>query len=182
MQNDGNLVLYTANGTAVWHTHTYGRGPSHAVLSDDGNFLVIVNGGPATWNTGTGGHQSFTPFGGRDGTGTARLQTGETLTLNYYLRSAHHALLLQPDGNLVLYGPGYHVLWNSGTYGSGATHLTMQNDGNLVLYTANGTAVWHTHTFGRGPSHADLQTDGNFVVYINSTGQWTWNTGTVGKI
>ena len=179
MQNDGNLVLYNSNGTAVWNTHTYGRGPSHADLDNDGNFHVTVNDGPLTWNTGTGGHQGYLPF---SGPAPDSLQTGKTLPVGFYMRTEHHALLFQPDGNLVLYGPGYHVLWNSGTYGSGATRLVMQNDGNLVLYRANGTAVWNTHTYGRGPSYALLQQDGNFVVYITSTGQWTWMAGTAGRI
>ena len=185
MQNDGNLVLYKANGAWVWQTHTYGKGPANAVLDEDGNFKVVRNDGSVTWSTNTGGHPRYGPFIGSVGTSATPwyMATGETLTPNHYLRSSRQALLFQPDGNLVLYGPGYHVLWNSGTYGSGADHLVMQNDGNLVLYKANGAWVWQTHTYGKGASHAWMDESGNFAVATNiHPNQWTWSTQTTGRV
>lgn len=55
-------------------------------------------------------------------------------------------LIMQQDGNLVLYGPNYTVLWATGTQATGS-RLVMQNDGNLVIY--NGwTPVWASGTGG----------------------------------
>jgi hypothetical protein len=52
-QNDGNLVIYTANGTAIWNSQTNGRGVSQLTLQQDGN-LVLYNGvGKYPWNTAT---------------------------------------------------------------------------------------------------------------------------------
>ena len=51
------------------------------------------------------------------------------------------SLVLQGDGNLVMYDPWNAPVWTTGTSAPGAT-LQMQNDGNLVLYDGYGTAVW----------------------------------------
>jgi len=56
-------------------------------------------------------------------------------------------VVLQDDGNLVVYDTAGHPRWSSGTAGTGAhNRLVVQNDGNLVLYSAHG-AVWNTHTW-----------------------------------
>lgn len=174
MQMDGNLVLYTAAGTAVWNSHTAGTGHAYAAMQSDGNFVIYADSIGATWQSNTSGHANYT-YEGSD-----RLSNSASVNIvNDYLRSAdkRYALLLQPDGNLVLFGPGYHVLWNSQTAGSNAAFLIMQYDGNLVLYTAGGNVIWNSHTAGRGTSYGVMQNDGNFVVY-NSSGQWTWQTNT----
>lgn len=53
MQSDGNFVVYSKNGTAVWATNTsYGDGSYRAVMQSDGNF-VIYNGNSSIWATNT---------------------------------------------------------------------------------------------------------------------------------
>ena len=39
-QSDGNLVLYTESGRAVWQSRTYGRGAAKLALQSDGNIVV----------------------------------------------------------------------------------------------------------------------------------------------
>lgn len=178
MQSDGNLVIYTSGGSAVWSSRTSGKGSSYAVMQADGNFVVYTSTGSATWQSDTGGHGTYV------NSGVDRLNNNTTTIIsNSYLRSAdkRYALLLQPDGNVVLFSAGYHVLWTSHTSGSNAAFLTLQGDGNLVLKTAGGTVIWNSQTGGRGASSAIMQTDGNFVIY-NSAGQWTWQSWTGGKI
>jgi surface antigen len=112
--------------------------------------------------------------------GSDKLQAGGQLGLNQYLLSpdARFALILQNDGNLVLYSGS--AIWQSGTAGSGATHLTMQMDGNLVLYTPSNTPVWQSFTGGTGHAHMVVQSDGNVVIYSDSSGTPTWWTATGG--
>ncbi|MFI5617685.1 hypothetical protein [Streptomyces sp. NPDC051567] len=86
-------------------------------------------------------------------------------------------LVMQPDGNLVIYASGnpggYRLaLWSSGTYGNPGAYATMQEDGNFVVYKKDGGegkggALWNTATYGdRANSYvnASIRDDGNFVV------------------
>lgn len=52
--------------------------------------------------------------------------------------------LMQPDGNLVIYGYP-DAIWNSQTYGHPGAYLVLQDDGNLVIYH-NDKAIWWTGT------------------------------------
>ncbi|MFI6763768.1 trypsin-like serine protease [Micromonospora sp. NPDC050417] len=88
----------------------------------------------------------------------------------------HFSLLLQSDGNLVLYVDSIPI-WATGTV-NGA-RLANQPDGNVVLYAADGAAVWSTGTFGNGPSTLRLHDDGNLVLYRNSDLAPIWSSGTL---
>lgn len=111
-------------------------------------------------------------------------------------------LSLQPDGNLVLYASSGAAVWNSGTYGKGASKLYVQEDGNLVIYNSQGV-TWSSGTNystshinfttskmpvesvlypGQGIQTADrkyslyLQGDGNLVLYSPYRALWASNT------
>jgi hypothetical protein len=177
MQSDGNLVLYNAS-TWVWQSYSGGVGPSHLDVQADGNLVVYRNDtGAFTYQSSTGGHMVYSAFG------AGTLTSAQTLTTNQYLTSVdkRYTLLLQGDSNLVLYGPGYHVLWHASTGGTGANRLVMQSDGNLVLYNAS-SWVWQSYSGGAGPSHLDVQDDGNLVIYRNDTGAYTFQSNTGGRI
>lgn len=89
-------------------------------------------------------------------------------------------LILQSDGNLVLYGPGSAPLWSSNTHGKYAVQdVIMQSDGNLVMYDNSGHALWNS-----GSARPDaispfvqIQDDGNLVVYATHS-LWSTNTHT----
>jgi hypothetical protein len=55
LQADGNAVLYSSNGSALWTTGTGGRGDSRLVMQNDGN-LVLYDNSPnaATWSSKSG--------------------------------------------------------------------------------------------------------------------------------
>jgi len=61
-------------------------------------------------------------------TGTAGTTTGQ--------------LLLQGDGNLVIYDARGVAVWATGTAGNLNAILLVQNDGNLVLFRSDGQPVW----------------------------------------
>jgi len=112
---------------------------------------------------------------------TASLRPGQTLSTNQSLVSPNHLyqLVLQSDGNLVEYGPGGRVVWNTATESSSnrATSLALQTDGNLVLYTSSGHSVWSSGTGGFPVATVALQTDGNVVAYLTS-GRAVWTPAT----
>ncbi len=97
------------------------------------------------------------------------LGTGASLGMGDELRSAsgEYRLVLQTDGNLVIYGP-QGALWASSSRG---TRLVMQSDGNLVLYSATG-AAWYSRTTGSGVT-AVLGNDGSLRV-VSSAGATLW--------
>ena len=111
----------------------------------------------------------------------SELTTNQTIEIGQSLLSydERYTLILQGDGNLVLYSPS-RALWSTGTVGQGGVRLIMQSDGNLVLYRANWTAVWNSQTSGHGPSKIIPQTDGNLVIYTTAW-QPTWYTSTGGQ-
>lgn len=55
-QSDGNLVLYTSTGEALWHAQTHGHSGAWAAFQGDGNLVVYSSGGSALWASGTQGH------------------------------------------------------------------------------------------------------------------------------
>ncbi len=83
------------------------------------------------------------------------------------------ALVMQDDGNLVLYQTGVGALWHTATHGTGASWAVMQDDGNFVVYDDVGTARWHSRTHGYPGSVLVVQDDGNLVVY-SPTGAALW--------
>jgi serine protease len=102
----------------------------------------------------------------------ASLATGQSVTSC----DGRFTLVIQGDGNLVLYQAGVGALWANHVYGNGHT-LHMQGDGNLVVYNNIGQARWHTYTYGRNGAYLAVQNDGNVVVY-STTSQALWWSGT----
>jgi hypothetical protein len=89
------------------------------------------------------------------------------------------SLLMQSDGNLVLYqiaGGTQTALWATGTDAPGS-RIVMQGDGNLALYTSGGDCHWAAGTHGNPGSWLALQDDGNLVLY-SAAGPALWTAGT----
>ena len=105
------------------------------------------------------------------------MHTNEELRVDQSLRKSCNMLVLQSDGNLVLYGEnGTIALWSSDTWNSGSNRLIMQSDGNLVLYNNEG-AVWSSGTTGQGANRLVVQDDGNLVLYTaQNVAIWATNT------
>jgi hypothetical protein len=95
------------------------------------------------------------------------LNPGEMLRRGEQLTSGNrqYRLILQQDGNLVLYGARKEPLWTSNTQGQRVEKCIMQPDGNLVLYLHSGQPAWASNTNGRPGSFLVLQNDGNLVIY-----------------
>jgi hypothetical protein len=84
-------------------------------------------------------------------------------------------LVMQTDGNLVLYEHGHGALWATGTH-EGYVAI-MQHDGNFVVYDKESRARWASDTDKHVDSFLALQDDGNLVVYeANAHALWASNT------
>lgn len=169
VQPDGNVVIYDGNRKALWHAHTANTDVNRLVMQSDGNLVAYTDTREAKWHTWTGGQPRY------DYRDTDRLNAGQKLHEGQYIRSndKRFALLMQPDGNLVLYGPGYYVLWHARTSGHSGAYLAVQGDGNVVVYD-EGRALWYTGT--RSADRLIVQGDGNLVAYAGGTAVWYTNT------
>lgn len=113
----------------------------------------------------------------------AGLSPGQTLAAGQSLTSAGggYRLVMQTDGNLVLYGPA-GARWSTGTARSGADRAVMQRDGNLVVYRGS-TAVWAAGTSGAAAAGSlSVQEDGNLVVYAGNGAVWSSMGGRTGRL
>lgn len=176
-QSDGNVVIYSSNHTALWATNTTGQNLSYLQVQDDGNIVAYNTSILSIWSSGTGGNPPLTYVG------SDRLYDGAILNGSQYFRSSdgRYAALMQGDGNYLVYGPGYHVLWSTGKGGNPGSYLNLQTDSNIVEYSSNGTALWATNTVGKGLNFLLMQSDGNLVAYPTS-GPAFWATNTGGQI
>ena len=174
MQPDGNLVEYDSSSKPLWQSNTSGHPGAYLTTQTDGNLVIYSSSNTPLWASSTVSVPDH----------LSRVDTSlsvASLFINQSLQTANrnYQLILQGDGNLVLYHQGT-VLWASMTVGKSISFLAMQPDGNLVLYNTSGAPVWSTKTDGRGSSSLNIQADGNLVIY-NSAGKPTWNTGTNGR-
>ncbi len=114
-------------------------------------------------------------------TGCGTMVAGQSLGVGNQLLSCDNRfrLVLQGDGNLVLYKNGTQPLWATGTNGSSAHYAALQGDGNFVLYSTSLAALWNSGTPGNPGAILALQDDGNLVLYRN--GVAIWHTGTYGN-
>jgi Papain-like cysteine protease AvrRpt2 len=169
MQEDGNLVLHGPQGT-VWASQTSGTPGAKLILQDDGNAAIVGKRGVTPWTTRT----PLWPPAGR----TDALWPLDALGPKDRLHSpsGQFQLVLQTDGNLVLYD-GQTAIWATGTSGQTASQAAMQADGNLVLTGPGGAVVWEARTAGHPGARLVVQDDGNAVVYALDK-RPLWSTGT----
>jgi len=109
---------------------------------------------------------------------TETLGPGQRMHAGDFLRSRNwlYTLNMQPDGNLVMYGPAGQV-WQSGTIGNPGAFVTMQNAGNLVVYRGDGVPLWAQPTTYYAGSRLVMQDDRNLVIYApNGVAVWASNT------
>jgi hypothetical protein len=173
MQHDGNLVLYAANGAPLWDSGTSGAYDSTLAIQDDGNLVIYAPARRPIWWTGTivpppapqgcgivapdtilSRDEGVTSCSGRfflvhQSDGNVVLydnQNGSALWSTRTDGRSSESVIMQGDGNLVLYAPGARALWSSGTHGNAGAWLAVQDDGNVVLYSSDRRPLWATGT------------------------------------
>ena len=95
----------------------------------------------------------------------AILQPGQSFQVDapLYSDDGRFRVVLQNDGNLVVYDCENKQLWASGTNGQSVSQCIMQTDGNLVIYGYNGP-IWASNTSGNPDAYLDMQNDGILVI------------------
>jgi glucose/arabinose dehydrogenase len=85
--------------------------------------------------------------------------------------SGRFLLVMQGDGNLVVYDRGVGPIWATYSRTPGS-YLAVQSDGNVVVYDLSGRAVWATMTYSPTPTQLVMQDDGNLVLYAGTRPLW----------
>jgi hypothetical protein len=97
------------------------------------------------------------------------------LAVGEFLENTNRKLIMQEDGNLVVYDENGKARWASRTSGENYT-AEFQQDGNLVIYTAERKPVWASNTSGHENSVLLFLENGN--VTIQHGADVLWQTGT----
>lgn len=172
-----------------------------AMLQSDGNFAVWNSRGQVVWMTGDhagGGGYVVVQDDGNIGVwgnrGAWASRTGGT--------GAGHRLVMQDDGNLVLYSAANAAIWSSKfghtgisrdtirtdarMYGGqglisndGRCRAGLQSDGNFAVWQEN-RVVWMTGDRAGGGGYVTVQSDGNIGVW-GRRGAWESETGWTGR-
>jgi hypothetical protein len=113
---------------------------------------------------------------------TAVLDAPEQLAVGQVLTTRTHHLVMQGDGNLVLYNAAGRPTWSTGTTRSRIGYrFVVQTDGHLVVYGGANHPVWIGGAYGAiGRHYLVLQADGNLVLR-GPTGTALWSSNTAGK-
>ena len=195
MQTDGNLVSRAPGGSPRWSSGTSVPG-SRAVLGVDGNLEVFSPGNVRLWQSGVGlggverlvldADGSFRVVSGYWGPGRQLSQYttlwvsngaqpvvdglwfGQVLPPGRSLFSSDrtHELLMQTDGNLVLYRRrDSRVVWTSGTsHPSGRAELLFGQFGELVVRVPGGPVLRDFGTGFKGAERFTVRNDGVLEV------------------
>jgi RHS repeat-associated protein len=170
LQTDGNFVVYSTSGVALWNSGTSGTFAERLDMEDDGRIIIYKS----AWNSGTSdGQYNGTTYvhPGCDvgiGTGsTGVLGSGQC----FVSPNGRFELLMQGDGNLVIYDRSVTpntALWSSGTAISPVdpsvamrTLYTYDILGNLTCVEQHGTAPTGTGcpSTPPGPTDPPIQPD-----------------------
>ncbi|GAM23606.1 hypothetical protein SAMD00019534_067810 [Acytostelium subglobosum LB1] len=200
MQHDGNLVIYDASNAPTWATATHGKGhgPHTCYLSPQGGVHVVdshsgclysSNGSHATQMILPSHHHTPShPQPGRTFHHGDNLRSEETLHSNTNNAIAHgnYFLVMQDDGNLVLYTSSTwtsnNAIWSTQTFGKGhgPFRFVMQHDGNAVVYDSHNQPTWSTCTHGQGHGPYKFHLHGNADLTLNDSHHhklWSSHTG-----
>jgi peptidoglycan/xylan/chitin deacetylase (PgdA/CDA1 family) len=193
MRTDGDLVLTAQGGRALWDSATSGHTGAIATMQRNGDFVVSTTGRRTLWSSRTMGHAGAVfelrsdgglavavaagPVWSTQSTQTTLTQ-GERLEPSWFLESPNHAcrLIMQANGDLVLYSASRQPLWSSGTSGSPDTIAVLQRNGDFALLSRTGQALFSSGTPGHEGSVLTLARRSQAIVLTRS-GRTLWATG-----
>lgn len=110
-----------------------------------------------------------------------KLYPGDCLKFKEHLDSPNGCfkLLMQEDGNLVLYKKSdQSAIWSTNTYLTCSQNACYQSDGNFIVSNCEKKATWAAGSFAGG-NYIELQDDGNIVNYAKDPLRAIWASNSV---
>jgi hypothetical protein len=226
MEENGNFVVYDDERRPVFETGTGGHPGAFLRLQSDGNLVVYTSDLKRAWASNTAARLTLAreskqqraararpvlrQIRGRPAQFTMDLRSRWRLNRgdSVYSPLGGFRLMLQDDGNLVLYviddeqipaditplllhtedlAQLYHnALWSTRTHtfsqkaGPGA-YCVMEEDGNFVIYDDDDNPRFQTRTKGNPGAFLRCQDDGNLVIYTRDK-KAIWQSMTYARI
>lgn len=146
VQNGSNLVIYYSSDRLTWFLGTCESSLSDTIRSDEtlgsGQRLTSNNN---CYHIDMQGDGNLVIYSAPD-----MVPRNPIWSSNTYNKSPYKPfrLMIQDNGNLVMYDTHNRAVWASNTErrGSSLYHLVMQNHGSLAIYDANNHCTWTSDT------------------------------------
>ncbi|MGI3198900.1 hypothetical protein ACRJ4W_10320 [Streptomyces sp. GLT-R25] len=97
---------------------------------------------------------------------TSVLQAGQSWSTNRI------RLVMQSDGNLVVYNEKNKPIWASMTFGPNHRAI-FQDDGNLVVHNGDDRPIWASRSHGHANAQLVLRADAKVVILHNGGVIWS---------
>ncbi|CAL9442008.1 mannose-binding protein [Streptomyces sp. enrichment culture] len=104
---------------------------------------------------------------------SATVRAVSVLEVNQAWTTNRIRMVMQPDGNLVVYNEKGKATWASMTFGDNHRAI-FQSDGNLVIHNGEDRPIWASKTWGDEGAEMTLRADGKVV--ISRHGDVVWST------
>jgi len=163
MQTDGNFVVYSPGGQALWHSRTAGKQGAYFTVSNSGQAVVLST--DAVWSSKTSdksvnrpgapilfGAASRIPMDGR----------------SFYQNNEQYRLAFQTDGNFVLFKDG-RPIFKTDTHNKGVNEAVISQSRIFMMRGTDGASYVSDYDGNpqswTGLGYLAFQTDGNLVMY-----------------
>ena len=172
-ESNNNLVVYDiANDyNVIWQSHTNELNLNKFILSNDCTLKLLDNNN-VVWMQPPPPNGYIFPYGNK-------MTPGQRLFAGQYILNGTSKLIMQQDGNLVLYNNDV-ISWQSNTINTLNSPYKLpyffiyHSQGNLIIYDTNNVAVWESHTSGV-PSDSLTLTNNGYLKLTKSNNtviQW----------
>lgn len=92
----------------------------------------------------------------------------------YFSNDNSHFIVMQGDGNLVVYTSAGVPIWASGTHGNWNSVCILNNNGNMIIDNQSGQRIWETNTEGQIDTYSlEFSNSGAFRI-VNSSNNVIW--------
>jgi len=189
IEADGNMLLYDEKTKQVaWETDTHGASDGsylRLVAQDDNNLVLYDSTERPLWATETVNQCKETPKEGAcTGDRCVVLAKGKDVILapgeSIKAENGEITLLMQRDGNLVLYCAGGTPVWHSNTWywETESRSLVIKNTGDMKVVDKNQIERWSSNTEGNTEGVTLVAQDDNNLVLYTRGGVPIWHTNT----